>query len=808
MYFDFELLSGSARADGWWDSPYSMEEVNKGAMDFKQIAMDIAYSALGANLANYERVIIISNFQSRGGQACCLNAPTPYYAYPDNYKTGSGTTPMIVALINEGSSDKELITVTSHELAHMIGAPDQYSDQGVGMGVWDLMDNDPAYFHFGAWTKLDRGWINWTTNTTRMPCDTGTCEITTILDAVEKQGNNALLIPTFNTTKFTGIMVECRKRLNGDEGIPEEGVLVTFSNPYNLKYLAQTISEVRSNKANKYSLLMPGEVFYDVRYKVRVTNLSKPGDPACTVKAERETPPMLGVYITQGDIVEGNAFDRYKSPDIWNDIGSNGMGKYPNYETTVEVDTINRGKVAVPTGYGDPYVLSGTGDGNVIKYLVHNGGTVVARNINVNVYMRQPLSVIVQPEDCGAPADAFNIPIVTIPKLIGDVTIPELGPGQTFIVDSYLENFAETKEKIPFEIEVEIEQLDGEADITNNIAFETYIYPYGGINAVDAMSATLSDKCVSLVPFVAMEIPDKNGKKCDDWDLGIEPSSGFLAPGETVNFNITGKPREGVAAGDTCEAQIGVSMPITDVFTPVDSFGFELRAVDPSSLTCLIAAESASLGTTVSVTGQLHPGKAATIGLVYTDPVGKQELRNLETQNNGQYGDMLTPALKGTWGVQVFWVGDDKHAPTQSAMCRFAVKEKVEVIRQPPVFKPGKAVNCRRGPSSLWDSLGFVQAGVSYPVTGINPDKTWLNIQYTDALQCWIKADTGEATGDLSGVAVLVVQVITPTTIPTITPTAIPQVNCGVYTSPDQCGMVSACEWVKSTTNPGECKPK
>jgi M6 family metalloprotease-like protein len=140
--------------------------------------------------------------------------------------------PMIVAEVGEGTSENELITVASHELGHMIGAPDHYYGNYVGMGPWDLMAFDWDFFHFGAWTKLDRGWIDWVANTTVMPCQTGSCEITTVLDPQEIKGNNALLIPKYFGPEFVGIMAECRKKINGDEGIPEEGVLFTLSNPY------------------------------------------------------------------------------------------------------------------------------------------------------------------------------------------------------------------------------------------------------------------------------------------------------------------------------------------------------------------------------------------------------------------------------------------------------------------------------------------------------------------------------------------------------------------------------------------------
>ena len=806
VYFDFELLPGSTRADGWWDSPYSMEEINKSSIDFKQIAMEVAYSALGANLANYERVIIISNFQSRGGQTCCLHAPTPFYALPGYWKVGSGSLPMIVAMINEGSSDQELVTVTSHELGHTLGAPDQYYGNAVGMGPWDLMDDDWNFFHFGAWTKLDRGWIDWVTNTTALPCVMGSCEITTVLNPEEIQGNNALLIPISHIDEFEGFLVECRKPINGDQGIPEEGVLISLSNPYNKPSLAQTISEVQTNESNPYSLLQPGEVYYNKKYDVRVINLSNPGDSTCTVKAQRAIAATTDVYITQGAVTQGDPYDKYKSPDIWNDNQLNGGYNYPGYETITLVDTENHGEIGQPSGYGDPILIWETGESefsNYFNFLVHNGGTSVAKDVKVNVYMRQPLSATIQPDSCAT--STSNIPVLAIPKLIGSVVIPSLEPGHTYHDSVPVHMLSDA----PLEIEVEIEPVDGEVDIQNNIAYETYWNFYGeGISLSDALNVGLSSSCLHAVPFQAMEIPDADGSRCKNWQLTIEPSSGFMLPGETVNFNISGKANAGVAAGDTCDSQFGVFMPLTDVYTPVESFGFEGRQVDSSLLSCATPEGSSALGTTVSVTGELTPGKADTISLVYTDPTGKPELKNLVTAASGQYSDQYLPSLTGTWHVQAFWVGDDKHAPTQSSVCPFVVEE--VIVREPPMFRPGQAVQCRRGPSSLWDSLGFTQAGVAYAVKGTNPENTWVNIQYTNALRCWVKADTGEASGDLSGVPVLVVQTITPTLVPTITPTPVPQVNCGAYTSADQCNMVSACYWEDaSPTHPtAECKPR
>ena len=176
----------------------------------------------------------------------------------------------------------------------------------LGWAIGILWIGDPPMYHFSAWTKLDRGWLDWDTNTTRLPCKSGSCEITTVLDPVEKKGNNALLIPTISNSPFVGIMAECRKAINGDEDIPEEGVLVTFSNPFLDYSLAGTVSSVLTNESNPYALLQPGESYYNDAHKVRVTNLSKPGDAACTVLAQREVNPFPELYINQGPINERN----------------------------------------------------------------------------------------------------------------------------------------------------------------------------------------------------------------------------------------------------------------------------------------------------------------------------------------------------------------------------------------------------------------------------------------------------------------------------------------------------------------------
>jgi M6 family metalloprotease-like protein len=804
MYFDFKLLENPNSTDGWWDAPHTIAEYNKAKATFQQDSVSIAYTVLGDEIDNYDRILYIQNVKERGGQTCCLHTPTPFYAEPATYykinlnnspTVSNGFSDKIIAQVNEGTSDQELITVTAHELGHTVGAPDEYYGYFVGMGPWDLMDNDWEWTHFGAWTKLDRDWIDWTTNTTRMPCVTGSCTITTALDPQEIKGNNALLVPVNNASEFMGIMAECRKKINGDENIPDEGVLITLSNPYLNIVFAGTASEVSSYKTNPYSILGPGDVYYNIPAAVRITNMSQPGDSKCTVKAERMLPEGPDLYIRQGDIIQGQVFDKYKSPDIWNDTAINGNFTYPDYETVETVET-DSGTSTIPAGYGDP--ISTTAD-NTIIYRVFNGGNLLVNQFKVNVYVRQPLSVSVQSASCGASDEATAIKYANLPKLIDTETFYHLKPGRSVIGQAKLV----TDKATPLEIEVEIIPVDGELDETNNIAYETYTHFYGQAdasisNAVNGtgMSAGVSTLCKTGIPFIAQEIAKPDGSKCD-WDLAIEPASGIMLPGETVDFTIKGGPAAGSNAGDSCNSTFGVFMPVTDVFTPVNAFDFTARVVDPSSITCVTPPGAISTGTPVIVTGELKPSKTDTIGLLYTDPTGLSEMKNQQTGANGEYVDQFVPGIPGTWSVQALWVGDSKHAQTESTVCTFNVEK--QIVKQPPVFRAAKPANCRAGTSIFYRTLGLTTAGIDYGVLAVNDFGGWYLVQFNSAIQCWVKADTGKATGDLTGVEVLHIDLITPTPVkPTFTPTPVLGSFCSQFTDVMNCQElhITQCKWI------------
>ena len=331
------------------------------------------------------------------------------------------------------------------------------------------------------------------------------------------------------------------------------------------------------------------------------------------------------------------------------------------------------------------------------------------------------------------------------------------------------------------------------------------------------MSVFLSTNCARNVEYFAMEVPGPDGSKCEAYDLSISPASGSLAPGETVNFNLSSAPSSTANPGDACDAKISVFMPLYDgTFIPVVSFWFFDRIVSPATLTCSASAGSTAPGAPVTITGALDPGLAQTIALSYTDPTGLVKNRTLLTNAEGIYSDQFTPDLTGPWNVQAMWVGDDTHAPAESTLCRFNVAEIITPTPMGPsptplaptftptptalTFIPNINAYCRSGPGPSFTSDEIAMKGQPFLMDGRNLDNTWYRIMITASRGCWVPASSGSPSSDPSRLRVLAeVPTFTPTSPPVdiITPTPPLEDYCSQFTSFGICQIAhsESCIW-------------
>jgi len=804
VYFNFIVLVNPNSPDGWWDAPHALWEYVKQMANTKGDGVLLASRALGSDIDNYQNLLLINNVEGRAGQTCCLHVPNPNYSFPVQYPVDNNQfVDMIVADVAMDVTDANLFTIVSHELAHVLGAADEYYDGAIGMGPWDLMDQDWDFNHFSAWTKLDRNWLTWADNTTLMECTTWTCEITTELDPLGIRGNNALLVPyTADPDNFVGLMAECRMRLNGEENIPEEGVLVTRTNPYLSPYQGTLVQAMSPNDFNVYSLLKPGDVYFDDMFHITIANLSQAGDSTCTVKAEINPPNAPDPSIVQGISQTSGTNISYRSPDIWIDSEVNGYNVFPDGQQVDWVRSENGWDYPIPQGVGD---VIWPGLTHAVGFRIRNTGMLAADNIKVNVYVRQPLTYQLKNENCGATLDPnypyMQLGSVTLPKYLGTATVHHLEPGESYVGKVYW--IPDSTQ--PAEIEVSIEELPGEISVFNNTAYETYRTfhhePLSANNqplAVGDVSLALSSDCLSGLPYMVLPMPEPGQRACK-WNFEATPQHGTIQPGETINIQLFAVPSADGEVGDACSSAIGVLAPVEDVFLSIGGFSFDAYVANPSAITCNAPTEAVQAGSVAPVNGVLSPAVSDTIALQYFDPNGVEVIRNLETSNSGDYLDDFAPTLPGLWTVQAYWLGNASYAPSTSTLCRFMV-DALEYL-------PNQTTSCRTGPGTIYGIAGYAAKGEPIQVVGRTADNAWYSVLLAGGIRCWVSSKSGALSGDPSGLPMEAIPP-TPTFTPVIpTPTHTPVPYCSQFTTKMDCAEIhgDVCRWINPS---GPCVKK
>lgn len=386
--FKFETPSAGP-AGGWYDLGYATKDY-----DFTKVAQD-AVNLIDPNVdfSQYKRVLVITNWKGFGGQGggpwnWTVQEGVEFNELIDGATVGRRA--MTMSIVNEwdgvgGEGYDQGAAVIAHELGHQLGLPTHYADLKFYPNLvrdvitpWDLMGLSPTMNHFLGWAKNERKWIP--TGTPRVhdvPIPT-TVDVTDVVtlkpQEVSTGGVQIIRVPLTNpgAGPFAGYVVENRKKTNGDENLPGEGVLITRvdENPnIILKCFVQDNPAAPGD--NNQSALQVGQFFRDAGRGITIRVDGKSGDDY-VVKVERLTPPRAK---TDPMIIPWGA-PPWESADIWIDSEKNGWGAYRYTDGA-----------GGPAGNGDDAWVK---HDNRVYVRIRNIGPGAATNVRVQLFVNDP----------------------------------------------------------------------------------------------------------------------------------------------------------------------------------------------------------------------------------------------------------------------------------------------------------------------------------------------------------------------------------------------------------------------------------
>lgn len=696
--FDFDVLINPSSPDGWWTFPHKLQEYLVGGQNFvgnpgvvKDAVEEIAAKAI--DLATYDRIVVLENLHDRAGQANCAGCPV-------YYQTKNGLQPFTAAVVQEDKSDKEMATVLAHELGHQLGLPDLYGTctfpplggceragrwRGECMGPWDLMAWDSQFAHFGAWSKVNRGWIPASLRVVDLPLLTNPFDQVFRLKPIARpffsiDDKYALRIPitlvtTTEGTRFTGYYVECRKRIGKDENLPTAGVLVTYIDESG-RERARALRDQET--IIEQAVLYQTQVYAKPSWGLAITHLAPPTLPQEDCDVRVQYLPVRGcpdVAIYPGD--------------IWVDSPMNDYRKYPDDQP---LDSEGD-----PQGPGDP---PWNHHYNSIYFRVRNISQVPAFNVRVKVSVAQPDVIF----SCkGVPTEEVDT-----------VTITRIDPGD--VVKDFVNWIPRLSLDKPVLIKVELIHADEEISNENN---QTELLTYFSYHSPESRAKDLRlfyINCDKLYP-IPIRIPPR-------WITQIRPDYLRMNPNGRRPITVTLGPSRLVRVGESARIALGVFQPSGDTFAPVGQMEIRSYVANRASLACYVPETPTLVGTPAMLTGTLRPGTAGkTVALDYIPPSGDRTTRHAETDGRGGFRDMFTPDQPGKWTVKVFLQGDKDVQPTESFDCSLNVTCRKPTLN--PISSPidipygmtqtirlsvgGSRAPCNRFTFSVSPQVGFVK---------------------------------------------------------------------------------------------------
>lgn len=713
--FQFETPSGAgAPADGWFDlglksTDYEFFKVGQAAITLADPYVDFSL---------YNRALIMTNWPGFGGQGggpwgWTVKDGIEYYETEDG--TSVGKRLMTMAIVNEwlgpGTfSFDRAGSVAAHEFGHQLGVPTHYADlrwfPGLSRDVitwWDIMGLSPSLNHFCGWAKLNRQWIPGSLPRVLdvgPPAGSNIDQTITLkpleIDTADTQIIRIPIAPTAPEAPFDGYLVENRRKITGDENLPNEGVLIyriDESPNIVLKCIVMDDATVPGN--NDEAPLEVGGKFEDPARNLSVEVVGQSGDDY-RVRIRYAEPP---VAKSDPMIIPWGA-PPWETVDIWIDSEKNG------WDTYKYTDGLGN-----PTGNGDD---AWVGHDNRVYVRVRNIGPGTASNVRVQVFQNSPPGM----GDAG-PDWSYR----------GTIVIPTLNPGNVAT------DFVRWKPSVGEHtcIKAVIDDTPDELSTANNTAQEN-------VTAFDTSEGSPYQP-VGLAMTVYNPFPDRKlpvRMHVRDvplgWLVSVEPREFLLAAGGRdkvrVSVHPSGPPdvimppqlqeqmrqyRPGYIGKPKVEAQVAYA----DTFIPLGGVEVWTHLTRPTKLTCdlnpnpdgpapgvdkeepgipprpempngqvnpgEVLFERGALvrkpqrppeipvGQLIVVGGWLVPPVAGTQVAVEFTSDGKRVLQFAKTDGKGFYMLRTPIGNVGTWRLQAFFAGDQTREAAESPIRQFRV---------------------------------------------------------------------------------------------------------------------------------------